>query len=214
MNFNIIMLGPKGVAKTSMLTTMWDEISRENDIFIIKSTDERKSYDLANKLAELKNIENFPSNMPIKEILQGTDDLNSYPFSIHLKNDPKELFSLNFFDHAGGIFAKGPQSSDYQQVVSTLKTSSVIIIPVDMTVMMELEESDYYKFYNPQLITNLISQNFGDSTNRLVIIALTKCEKYLKDSEETAKMILRFKTIHSSMLTALKNHDNNLLYCF
>jgi len=54
-NFDVIMLGPMGTGKTSILATMYDEIKRNNkNIFGIKSKDLQRSGQLNQKLGDLK----------------------------------------------------------------------------------------------------------------------------------------------------------------
>jgi len=113
----------------------------------------------------------------------------------------------------GGIFKKenGPNLTQYQEVIKLLKFSQVVIFPVDVSVMMEKEDI-YHEFYNTLLMSSLITQNFDNSMQRLVIIALTKCEKYLKNREKASEMIKKFKNIHESMIKSLNFFNSNIIW--
>lgn len=208
-SFNVVMLGPTGTGKTSILATMYDEIKRNNqNIFGIKSTDLQKSSELNNKLGDLKAmVESAKLCSYIINSLEGTQRLEKFPFDVTIKGEDKPRFKVNFCDHKGGLINNaGTDEKGFKELCDLVNRAHVIINAVETCAMMEVNGL-HEKYSQPAFISDILEQALDDDQEQLVIIGLTKCETYLKDKETINKMFAKLDDCHKRVFSTV--HDVN-----
>ncbi|MCY2987894.1 MAG: hypothetical protein NTY19_08545 [Planctomycetota bacterium] len=205
--FEVLMLGPSNVGKTSLLATMNHELARASRLgFRLHPTDDEGG-DLAlvksfNALAEVVRLKDY-SQVP--GLLRGDMTFSKYRFELLREGNVK--CNLVFWDCRGGtVYDSGAEGAELKQRIAD---AHIIFNVVDATVLMEGDEflSDEYNGHTR--IANLLQDLDGDQ-GRLVVFVLTKCERWWKRgknpsaSREGRKLIRRFEDRHLAVLNVIE----------
>ncbi len=215
-NFDVIMLGPMGTGKTSILATMYDEIKRNNkNIFGIKSKDLQRSGQLNQKLGDLKAMAEGKITSAVINKIEPTQRLEQYPFAVSVEGENNPRFNINFCDHKGGLINNaGSDEKSFKELCDHVNRAHVIINAVDACAMVEIK-GFHEKQSHPAFVSDILEQALDDEQNQLVIIGLTKCETYLKEKELLNKMFFKLEEEHKRVFNVVetinKKRNNTLL---
>lgn len=181
------VLGPSGCGKTTLLACMNEYFSRVMHGAFVPEGEAafRKLSDAYNRLK--LEAEDNDRELIFSGGIEGTDTEQQYPFT--LKGTGKNV-RIRFFDFPGGwINPRNPeQSLHFEDVSEKSGRSSVIIAVINSPYLMQYEGR--YKNYAgideiEYVIENSLAQSEDD---KLVILVPVKCEKYLVDDTEAAKL--------------------------
>lgn len=197
---NVTMLGPRGVGKTTLLASMYNEFDNTVvNIGLTLTPSEETSNILQQRLAELKQqTEVFSATGGI----DGTNTPKDFIFGLGMTGKPPEL-TLKFKDFPGGFIKDHPKD-----VKAFLDEADVILLAIDTPALMEAKGIWHEKINSPQMITDLfkhIVQNLDNKTKtKLLIMVPVKCETYIQTDAEAKKMLMRLKEGYAPLLNLLK----------
>jgi flagellar biosynthesis GTPase FlhF len=187
----IMLLGPSGVGKTTLLASLSKEIASINqqNKYRFICTDETQAASLKKIEDELSHIKNDAAfkgaaNVGLKS---GTlQAINQYPFT--LSKDDKKLLDIEIIDHRGGDITS---TADQNNVLrEELRKANVIINVIDGTYLMIDEygiqdaEINQYSFINHHIADRL---NHDTKVPLLVLFVITKCEKWARQDKRTSE---------------------------
>lgn len=201
----ITMLGARGVGKTTLLTSMYDQFeatTREANIQLVPE-EETKAL-LQDYLAKLKSItEEFMADERTKGI-PGTaaiGDPNLLPkYIFDLGTRGQKSLRLLFRDYPGGyVSSKDPAERKFVQ--NLLTECAAVIIAIDTPAMMELNGKWHALRNKPKEIAQLFKTAYGKLEEpKLVIFAPVKCETYVQDEASANKLQERIQKEFAPLL--------------
>ncbi len=215
-DITMMMLGPNGVGKTTLLATMYQELLRLNErssfTFL---ADNDTGIELDNAFHMLSQIIRQPIHSRVEALLERTIGIHKRRFEI-LFQGQKE-FDFVFCDHQGAFVTEGKSGeADMQEFQSILQQATVIINVIDGAAMMAGSEMFANKFNRPTRIHDLLAKALNDEQNHLVLFVITKCEKWMRDSKGYQMLRDQFEIRHKQVLNLIQQHkaQNNVVGVF
>lgn len=185
--FQITMLGPTNVGKTSLLTAMYDQFNTTlNQVNLHFFPHEETSAKLNTKLRELKSLKDeFETSYIINEI-RGTRETEYFKFDIG-KPGKKPFLTLTFVDYPGGYLS---ETSQQEFIRNLIYDSVAVIIPIHAPALME-EKGRWNEYINyPTQIKDFLGRAFQElEFPKLIIYAPIKCEKYVQTASQKVNFI-------------------------
>ncbi|OZI09545.1 hypothetical protein BWI93_03525 [Siphonobacter sp. BAB-5385] len=195
------MLAASGEGKTTFLSSMDDNIRRDlaSSIGLNLTLDSQ----LAAQLDQ--NREKLIASLGKGTItyfdgIQSTDAVSTYPLEISHKNSEPFLV-VSFRDIPGNWI-----TDDTEKVVNFIQDSSVIVIPIDSSaVMNDMEECKN----NVQNLLDVLKLGLEKNPDtKLVLFIPTKCETYLVNDTLTKDLTLKIHEVYQKIFDFLGLQDN------
>lgn len=198
----ITMLGPRGVGKTSLLASMYNEfdaaVQNIGGLTLVPGTETSRI--LSERLAELKRqTEVLSSTYDGGAGVSGTAVSREFLFELGLIAKPTEL-KLVFDDFPGGFVANQPQ-----KVLNFIEKADVIALAIDAPALVEQKGRWHETINAPRQITDLLKQALQplDETKLLLLVPV-KCETYLQSSKQAGELLATVKEKYNPLLSFLK----------
>jgi hypothetical protein len=206
----MMMVGPDGVGKTTLLATMYHELSRvDNDSpFTLMATADTHQ-DLQAAYEKLTTIITQPTFTPTGPLLKGTAGIIERQFQLLFKRKPELDFI--FCDIAGGIIRAEETNQDVIDFKTRLNQATVIINVIDGSALVEGDPTLANSKNEPQSIYELLSPLIQpDKQPHLLLFVITKCEAWLKNAESQQQLEQAFETQYAMMINLLAEMTNTV----
>lgn len=203
-NYKIMMMGARGVGKTSMLATMYDQFAQVADelrLDLLPSP--TTSIKLQNNLKDLKSQ---TSNYIAIGGVKGTAEPYDFDFELFHENDSSDSkMNLTFKDIPGGWFSDSTKSLEIERY---LGESEVILIAIDTTALME-RKGKYNETVNETSNICNILKRFLKKTElpKLILFVPIKCESYVQSPKETKKITETIKEYYKPVFNAMARKE-------
>jgi hypothetical protein len=230
----IAMLGASGVGKTTLLTSIYEQMEMIGEEVNLKLTPDPQTQEtLEENLTRLKSLEEEMKADPITSGILGTsalagpDSLPKFTFNLGRKDKKTEECKLVFRDYPGGyISRKDPNEREF--VKKLLQKCAAILIAIDTPAMLEptilqgekwqptKNSGKWHEAINqPEEILELFKaaySNFRFNEPKLIILAPVKCETYVQTEESVKQMTEYITKKYASLLEFFKysNRADNL----
>lgn len=209
----ITMLGSSGVGKTTILASMYEQLTISQIANLQIIPDEESAKTLEKKLEELKSVlergKDGVYNVEIGKGIQGTENpggdprsLRSFSFDLAL-SDKKPLMRLHFYDYPGGYISEKARDVERKFVTELLTNADVVIIAID-TPALVMRNGYYNEVVNkPRQITEMFKEAYKKlESPKLVLFVPVKCEMEMKKGErEVLSLTEKIKTEYSTLLS-------------
>lgn len=205
----VMMVGPDGVGKTTLLATMYHQLScidNQTDFQLVASEDTHQ--DLIEAYEKLGTIITQPTFTPTGSLLKGTAGLFERHFAIQFKG--KKELDLVFCDIAGGVIRAHEEDKDFEEFQTKLAQATIIINVIDGSALIEGDESLSITKNEPQRIYQLLQPTLQNKPNHLVLFVITKCEAWLKNAKSQQKLENAFETQYDKVINSFETLDNNV----
>lgn len=205
---NVIMIGPRGVGKSSVLAAMHGEIKDDfngtgwkfypegNDMIILEQRTETLRR-LGDEIYRPKKTKGLPPTSKVEE----------FSFSITpLKG--KEGMQLCFQDIPGEFYEPPKEDGspfNWNQVVSGLESALASVIVVDAPYLMEKNGRLHDSANRPGQI-DMLFRAVNAEKRRLVLFVPARCEKYIREGRAD-EMAQRIRDTYASLLGFLGQEE-------
>ncbi len=212
----IMLLGPSGVGKTTLLAGLTKEMKtiNESNKYTILCTDSQKDNDLKEiekNLAVIKDDDSFTPREVVTAMRGNVVPIKDYPFT--LQKEGRKLIDIEVIDHKGGDIAINSELNP--NLREEIRKANVIINVIDGTYLMVDEYGSQDAEINQY---SSINQHIVDRLNHstmplLVIFVITKCEKWARDHQKNSESYQNLlekaqKRLASSLHTIKENALN------
>ena len=205
---NVMMVGPRGVGKSSLLAAMYDKLQPEfNNTGCRLTPVSTTGAQLAERLGQLKMLgdEFRPSGG-----LAGDAKVRDYEFEIGpVKGKPS--LQLIFSDVPGRYYNTDADASESKEVDSRLTQAVASVIAIDAPALME-DRGKYHEAINrPGQIRDLYSRVLSCAEgSRFVILAPVRCEAYLAErsgKSRATELLERVREGYKDLLGVLQQDE-------
>ncbi len=201
----ITMLGARGVGKTSVITSLYDNTDTaisDTKLHIIAEEGTRKILKI--KRQDLKNMfteKNAAGDM-VQPGIAGDHTVSIFEFTFGLNTENINM-GLEIRDFPGEYIIREPDT-----VREYIRESSAILIAVDTPHLMEADGKYNEGKNRVSLITKFFKETLNsESDEKLIMFIPLKCEKYYQDNKintVTEKVIKEY----DELLTFLRDRNN------
>lgn len=212
--FQVLMVGPTRVGKTSTLASMSESLRTEVNKLQYHTTIPNELLATVTQFKESVNQnEIVVKSLPLKK---GTGDKTSYSIDLISQNNERDI-SVEFIDVPGGWYIPPTQerpNSNYQEVNNLLKNSVASLWCIDCVSMIEGKndpEHDYHSTRNePKLITELYKNIDVLSKKHRIIFVLMRAETYLHDKSRGGEWLMnQFDEFYGQYIAEIKRRFPN-----
>ena len=204
----ILMLGPSGVGKTTVLAGLFHEYQQNQELEGIKLyTDSKTESELLKRLDELREEINS-KELVVEKKLESTQNDILYKFYLADTKNSKNKIEINFTDIRGGDV-----TDNLEKVREKLKNTDVIIIPIDSAALME--EDDFGKNYADTInalsyMETLLKEVAESDKEQMIVFLLVKSESYF--DKNLSKLFEVFKRKYERILRNLNKQNKVLIF--
>ena len=208
--FQVLMVGPTRVGKTSTLASMTEALQQEVNKLQYHTTIPDQLIMYHDEFVKTCDKNDFVvKQLPMKE---GTGNRTDYRLEFFSQNNENDI-TINFIDVPGGWFIPPIQDSPnihYDEIKEMLKSSIASMWCVDCVSMVEGKndpDHDYHTERNePKLIAELYKNLPSISTNHRLIFVLMRAETYLVNKGQGADWLLKkFSDYYSQYINEIKH---------
>lgn len=170
---HITMLGARGVGKTSLLASVYEQFDRQiNDVHLQLLADFATSRELTDRLSMLKSA---MANVIVTG-LHNTGEMRTFNFGLGLPTR-KPAINLTFRDYPGALVSTNPD-----EVAEYIRSSDVIVWAIDTTALMA-NKGKYSELINStSRITDFFKHALEDLPQnqcKLILLVPIKCETWI-----------------------------------
>lgn len=201
----VTMLGSRGVGKTSVLTSMYNNMNTAiNDTQLHIVADQGTDNILKEKTEALKKMFFIGNdiNDAVQSGIAGDSTVSVFSFDFGL-NTEKVNIGLELRDYPGEFIKKEPET-----VKSYIEESNAVIIAIDTPHMMECGGCYHAGKNFPARITDLFKETLNaDSGEKLILFVPLKCERYYYEGriEEVTEQV---KNTYAPLISFLRDRQN------
>jgi len=208
----MIMVGPDGVGKTTLLATMYHELSHQEETSgfeLVASPDTH--HDLVEAYQKLSHIITQPTFTPTGPLLKGTAGIVERQFKLLFQQQTKLTFT--FYDIAGGLIRAETEKDcgddpDFIFFKSQLAQALVIICVIDGSALIEGDELTFQQKNEPEQIEKLLQPTLEQQSSLMILFVITKCEAWLKHQMGRKQLEQTFETQYQSLLNHIAKQTN------
>ena len=201
----MMMIGPDGVGKTTLLATMYHEFDKQSGFELAASKD--TDADLQEAYLKLSNIITQPTFTPTGPLLRGTAGIVERQFEMLFKG--KKELDFIFCDIAGGLIHADSDHPDFEEFQNKLEESLVVMIVIDGSILVEGDDFLSAQRNDPlQIYKLLLPTLIDESRNHLLLFVVTKCEAWLKNETRRRQLETAFEKRYEIVLNMISEQDN------
>ncbi|WP_431896738.1 TRAFAC clade GTPase domain-containing protein [Micromonospora haikouensis] len=199
---DIVMLGPSGVGKTSMLASLYDQFPEVvgESALELTVTDGRTRSDLQQYRVEL---ERFARGGPARDPgVNNTKLLRQYLIGLGTAGRRPPQMTLRFTDMPGGHLNR-PDHPERRRLDEILPTAGVIFIAIDSPALMERGGTYNTEINQPRNVADFVRDALAGPGNKLVVLVALKCERYTATAVSRTRLATEVKKVYRPLLDAI-----------
>lgn len=202
---NICFVGMRGTGKTSLLASLYKELQDKSVDHFFPEFKTRNN--LSKKLTEMTSVFKTTEHIGVASgALEATMLPNVHTFNAQYdipKNNKRFIFPFKFTDIPGEWYSAEEHQAE---IKSYLTGSSISFLTIDAPALME--GGAIHNLYNePMMIRALYQEVLSDLKDKhLVVIVLSRCERYMQDTEKRQALYQQMEKEYGSFATSLRDN--------
>lgn len=206
-DIEILVLGRRGVGKTSLLATMLYKINEIADANLVP-LDERTKSDIDSAINGMKAMFSSENDIGVETGIGGDAAFVDYNFKLSfvgksLNKENGNSFKIIFHDHPGGVLL-GNDDYSFRKLREDFLRSRVILVLYDAPVLMSIDKTEQASQIIKDNIISLFNGLQEDSKSKLTVLVPTKSEYYIRRNliEDVNSSLKReFKELYNKLMT-------------
>jgi len=200
---DITMLGPRGVGKTSLLVSLYDQFQGVVGAGRLEMTasDATTRTELQNYRESLRR---FAQGITRDQGIAGSSRVRSHLFGLGTPGRAKPQMALRFTDIPGGLLTQTTPDAETAILDRALRQSGVIFLAVDSPSLMERKGQYNEETNKPELVTDFVRDALAVHGNRLVVLVPLKCEKYVASVDGTRELSAAVKETYQQLIKTVQ----------
>lgn len=205
MTMKVCMLGARGVGKTSVITSMYNnhkDAVNGTELSLIADDDTRCILD--SKREELKKIFSGihkEGDFVRESGIPGDASESVFTFTYGM-NSEKICMDLEIRDYPGEYLRSEPEL-----VADFIKEASAVIIAIDTPCMMEAGGRYHSAKNRFDLVSEFLMHYLGNEDEKLILFVPLKCEKYYREGK-IDEVTARVQKEYRGLVDYLRDKDN------
>ncbi len=205
---DIGMVGPRGVGKTSLLASMYNEVNRLLQATQLKlvADDHQTSRYLEDGLADLRSLAQGSMERPGPGI-RPSFDVKTLEMSIQVAATGTPAAEMRWTDYPGEALFPGPgdaQLSLSDEEVHRLQHSPILLIAIDAPSLMA-EEGRYNDQVNkPFALKEFIDKWLASPGKQLVVFTPIKCEAWVQTPQQQEALAKAVQDANAEAITNIR----------
>lgn len=205
MTLSVCMLGPRGVGKTSVITSMYNsqkEAVSGSNLFLIAEGDTKMILDdKKNQLIHTFQGLHDEGSLVKESGIPGDSSESLFCFTYGM-NSERVNIDLEIRDYPGEYLKREPQI-----VADYIREASAVMIAIDTPCMMEAGGRYNEGKNTPQLVMDFLMDNLENEEEKLILFVPLKCEKYFQENriDEVTK---RVQENYAGLIEYLRDREN------
>jgi double-GTPase-like protein len=204
---DIVMLGPRGVGKTSLLASLYDQFSTvvgESPLEL--SISDSKTRNLLQAYRE--DLRRFARGGSARDAgIVGSSNLREFLLGLGTQGRRPPQMTLRFTDFPGGLLNADDSHPDRAKLNATLPRAGAVFIAVDSPVIME-RDGQYNDVVNqPEHVLEFVKDTRAGFGDKLVVIVPLKCEKYAASPAGMRELAVQVKKHYQPVVDSLASSE-------
>ncbi|MFE0460428.1 hypothetical protein ACFW1A_14395 [Kitasatospora sp. NPDC058965] len=196
----VIMIGPRGVGKTSLLTAIYDQFQRVVSPTGLVVRPEGRTATLLQTYRE--ELRRFAHGLTYDPGIAGNKTINDHVLTIGTPRAPAPELRLNITDIAGEALTEA-DSHLRARFAQALAASAVVFVAIDTPALMEDGGVRHDEVNKSELITDVLREAVSHQPNLLVVLVPLKSEKYAQQPELLRQLHQRVRIAYQPLLDFL-----------
>jgi hypothetical protein len=222
----IALAAPSGIGKTSLVSSLLQQSNR-----LLAGTQVRVEVSGPTRARLMKLDDEIRGHLSkgkfISEGIRGSQEVSTFSLDIEVQGSESK-FTMEILDYPGGVLAER-QGHQWDKVAEWLRKASVLILPIDATLLMEAGNARQSALAHRVLQISEMAAVAGRdwaraganavAGPRTLVLAPVKCESYFGDNggsiDRSATLESEVKRSYESVTDAVRQEarDARIVYC-
>jgi Double-GTPase 2 len=202
---DIVMLGPRGVGKTSLLASLYDRFPAVvgDSGLELMLTDKTTRSLVQDYRQELRR---FAAGGPARDPgIAGSIVLRQFLIDVGTVGARRPQMTLRFTDFPGEALDR-PDDPAQTKLDAILPTASVIFVVVDSPALLERDGFYNTEINKPDHVCEFVRDAIGASGPKLVVLVPLKCERYATTTEGLVRLSTAVRREYRTLIDGLGSH--------
>jgi len=195
---DITMLGPRGVGKTSLLVSLYDQFQAvAGGRLALTPADLTTRVEMQ---AYRESLRAFARGYDHDPGIAGNARIRTHLFGFGTPGRVKPEMTLRFTDIPGGLLTQAVATTETAMLDRALRRSGVIFLAVDSPALMEVDGQYNEETNKPDHVTEFVRDALVREANRLIVLVPLKCEKYVATEQGTLDLVAKLEKSYAQLI--------------
>lgn len=201
---DVVMLGPRGVGKTSLLASLYDQFPSVVGDSGLELTLKHK--ETRSRLQEYREeLKRFAAGGPARDPgIAGSNVLRQYLIGVGTRGAGNPQMTLRFTDLPGEVLDRHDDPMR-AQLDAVLPGAGVIFVAIDSPVLMERDGLLNTEINKPDHVSEFVRDAIATGGPKLVLLVPLKCERYAGRAEDRARLSAAVRTAYRPLIDGIRN---------